>query len=378
MALKLQRSLDQRQAGQECTFDAAVREVCRNAKLLRQHLGTSRIAREHGWLAAANLVNDRIIDCLRRLEYQAGPAVQLIQPPSSLPRPTLRDLYDEIVQLQSEFPSVTLDLKRSVVAVLTEEIELEGFLFGVFRIELDVAHLARETTSAVFSVSALDPHPATSNESVIHPHVQDGRVCCGDAAVPIATALREGRIADAFLALNAVLNTYNPNSPYVSLEDWHGGRCDDCDTIVSDTYSCHHCDHQFCDDCISQCAVCEDSCCHDCLEEDKVSQRMCCRDCRIICDNCKRLVASDEAGEGLCPGCREKKKEQIQQEKEIKHESNDYPQRKTRRRQGRAGNSSASSPAAAVGTSALDSALGVAEAAAVPARRAHRSRILRR
>jgi hypothetical protein len=67
------------------------------------------------------------------------------------------------------------------------------------------------------AVEAVDPNPATNDEEVTHPHVKSNGLCAGDATVPIQAALQDGRICDAMLLVNAVLQHYNPASPYVSL-----------------------------------------------------------------------------------------------------------------------------------------------------------------
>jgi hypothetical protein len=214
---------------------------------------------------------------------------------------------------------------------------LRGIYLGPFEIELHLERLAKVANSSVFEVNALDSHPAASNEEVTHPHVRDGEVCTGDATVAIASALRDGRLVDAFLALNSVLHTYNPHSPYVSLDQWEGTWCADCDTVVDETYFCNGCEEDFCDDCSRSCDICDATYCRNCLEEDPESGLMCCRECRETCTECGRIVGIDDFDResGLCPQCLEKqRKEQISptdptnkiplQEQEINHDPDDY------------------------------------------------------
>jgi hypothetical protein len=256
-----------------------------------------------------------------------------------LPQQTLRDLYDELRQLSHEFPEVELDLKAGVVSAVTEDIELEGYYLGPFEIKLHLARLAKLADSSVFEVTALDPHPAASNQEVTHPHVRDGEVCAGDATAPIASALREGRLVDAFLALNSVLHTYNSHSPFVALDDWEGTPCADCGCLIDGdgTYFCEGCQRDFCDDCASSCDICGATYCRGCLEEDVESGRLCCRECRETCQGCRRIVENEDFDQdsGLCPQCLERqRKEQANpteptnpnpsQEQEINHELNDH------------------------------------------------------
>src|ERR1700678_3940608 len=112
------------------------------------------------------------------------------------------------------------------------------------------------------------PAPTVLYGSPIHPHVQSGALCAGDATSPIASALKEGRLADAFLAVNSVLHNYNPSSPYVAIEDWEGTRCSDCECLVDADrrYFCHGCENRVCDECSRCCEVCDDVYCLNCLE----------------------------------------------------------------------------------------------------------------
>ncbi len=169
-----------------------------------------------------------------------------------------------------------------------------------------MANLGRYAESRAFVIEALDPQPAASNEEVIHPHVQSGALCAGDAMAPIASALKEGRLADAFLAVNSVLHNYNPSSPYVAIEDWEGTRCNDCECLVDGdrSYFCHGCENRVCDECSRCCDVCDDVYCLNCLEtiEDPELKYLC-EHCRARCEGCDGFAVADELKEGLCPNC---------------------------------------------------------------------------
>lgn len=117
------------------------------------------------------------------------------------------------------------------------------------RIELQVEQLRR--SGNVFRVIALEPNRAAPNESVTHPHVDDGRLCSGDAAVPLERALNVGRIADAFCLVHGVLSHYNPGSPYVALEEWDGLECTDCGGSMArdEVWRCDGCDLALCSEC---------------------------------------------------------------------------------------------------------------------------------
>jgi hypothetical protein len=237
-----------------------------HAKLLAQYLGASHKAHGHGWIAAVDQMQTRVSETLRQLQSATSEAVIHSQRPPIL-RPTLRDLHQDLLQLHQEFEEVTLDLKGGIVIAVTDAIQLEDVYLGPFRLELHLDRLAERAEVSVFDVVALDPHPPASSEDVTHPHVRDNQLCAGEATAPIAHALREGRICDAFLAVNSVLHTYNVHSPFVSLSDWEGVPCADCGYATSEDqrYYCEDCGQDFCEECYSTCDICQTSCCRGCL-----------------------------------------------------------------------------------------------------------------
>ena len=143
------------------------------------------------------------------------------------------DIYADLVALDEEFAEVSFDRRGQTISVTTEPIELEGVYLGPFEIRLDWSDLA-EGHPGNYRVIAVDANPAAANESVTHPHVQDEAVCEGEGRQPIRKALEQGRLLDFFVIVANLLRTYNSDSPYVSLSDWHGVECADCGTTVSD------------------------------------------------------------------------------------------------------------------------------------------------
>jgi hypothetical protein len=222
---------------------------------------------------------------------------------------SLQNIIDDLQQLQAEFEEVDLS-QRGRIIVTSGPVELEGISLGRFAIELHFDRLSEKPDSSCFDCDALDPNPASGNESVTHPHVQDKSLCAGDATRPIASALQQGRICDAFFLVHSVLQTYNPGSPFVSLDSWDGVSCDDCgySTDSDNLYYCDGCSSDVCEECISRCDLCGTSRCQSCLETDEVSDQRCCASCRRQCAQCKRMVDKDNFDEesGLCPECVEK------------------------------------------------------------------------
>jgi hypothetical protein len=295
--------------------------VLYHSKLLIQHLEACRKARSHGWHAAADQMDARISDDLHQLQYATTQAQNQSRGPT-VQQPTLRDLYQELIQLQQEFVNVSIEPKRRLLAAVTDAIELEGIYLGEFRLELHLDRVNDRADVSAFDIVALDPHPPDVSQDVIHPHVRDNQLCAGDATGPIAQALKDGRFCDAFLTVNAVLHEYNSSSPYVSLDDWHGIACADCGNVTGedDRYYCDGCGRDYCEDCYSTCDICQSSFCRGCLEQDRESGMSCCRSCRKHCRQCNRIVDTDSFDDEteLCPGCLEQQSNL--QTEEIKDE----------------------------------------------------------
>ena len=142
--------------------------------------------------------------------------------------PTQRQLFLDLIALEDEFDEVRYNLKRRRLSVVTEAIALEGVELGRFEIELDLDDWGS------YEVIALDPNSAASNAETTHPHVQDNCLCEGEGRLSIRRALAQGRVIDFFLLARNILQTYNPDSAYVSLDRWYGIECRDCGRLTNE------------------------------------------------------------------------------------------------------------------------------------------------
>jgi hypothetical protein len=296
------------------------------------------LARGRGWQLAASRLHDDIFFEARRIESSCGELLRLQSEPrgrgEKVPslRPSLRTIVDELRQLGQEFEEVDVLPRRNVIVARTRPVILDGIRLGPFAIELHLGRLNRRADSSCFDCVALQPNPAECDEDVVHPHVKGAALCAGDAHVPICEALQQGRICDAFLLVNGVLNTYNDGSPYVDLDAWSGRSCSDCGALTSqdDMYVCDGCDSDVCDDCVGRCELCDSTRCRSCLELDEVSGRSCCSHCHERCEECNRVVDKDsvDSATGLCLGCfadrrqqeAEEEAEQDEAEPALQHE----------------------------------------------------------
>lgn len=249
---------------------------------------------------------------LQDLESEHFPARQMY---------LLADFYQDLVQLEEEFPCVRVNWQTSQLMVETEPIVLNDLDLGPFSIRLNWNDWTLHRDLHSLQVIAVEPHPAELHEEVTHPHVRDGELCSGDAQDALLKALRQGRLAEAFLLIRAVLTHYNPRSAYVSLENWHGTACQNCGISVSDddrSY-CEACENDFCPECSDSCAscgacrclrcldtcdCCEDRCCPGCLETTATEQSLC-QSCRVTCPGCDQLYGPGDLQDdtGLCQDC---------------------------------------------------------------------------
>lgn len=93
------------------------------------------------------------------------------------------------------------------------------------------------------------PDERSSEDGHVHPHAhKHGDVCLGENDDIVHGLLLSGRLCDAFDIMEAVLHTYNPDSPYVHIEDWDGPKCSGCG-YVGDLRRCCRCDAEVCLDC---------------------------------------------------------------------------------------------------------------------------------
>ena len=220
-------------------------------------------------------------------------------------------IYVELVQIEQELGPLGYDLKERSLSVTTEPIVLDGIHLGPFEIRLEINDIPRLYKSPPYHVIALEPNPSGSDENVTHPHVSNDQLCEGDGYLSIRKALQEGRLCDFFMMIAQILNTYNPDSPYVSLGDWDGVSCYDCGYRVSsdESYYCESCNYDFCSECSSYCKICDTTLCRGCLSECPDCQEPVCKGCFGVCQGCERAVCEDcidicvECNENFCINC---------------------------------------------------------------------------
>jgi hypothetical protein len=274
--------------------------------------GRHAICASNGWRTAARVQTEEIAQLSRELVSRASELQAKAHTNNDSEPVILREIFADLLQLSEEFDKVDIDFEGRRISVEIEPVTLKDIYLGPFQVQLHLSALSRPSREGTYKVIALDPHPASSNDAVTHPHVRDEELCEGDARAGILAALRAGRLSDFFILVRSVLQTYNPGSPYVALGDWEGGiTCHDCGYVAGEDSSryCDGCNYDFCDDCMSYCRQCDDSRCRGCLENCSACDEPTCSGCGNTCKGCKSFVCDGCLEDQLCPACREKEEE---------------------------------------------------------------------
>lgn len=271
-------------------------------------------AQERGWFRAAAKVERELITEVLQLTRQLVTLQQELESATAeKPVPAIRIVYEDLLALEEEFGDYIIDLKNKTISVVTESVMLEGVYLGAFEIRLELAALNSDSPFH-YTVIAQDPQPPITNDAVTHPHVQYDNVCEGDARVPIKRSLEQGRLLDFFVLVNRLLLTYNPESPYVALSDWHSAECSECaDVVTTDEQThCTNCENRLCLQCTNSCADCNSSFCHDCVTRCEVCRDNCCESCLKECGLCRSSCCSNCLdNEERCPICETQEDEEI-------------------------------------------------------------------
>ena len=261
-----------------------------------QTLRRIRRAHEHGWQLAAQRLQRDLREMLRRLNGDLIAIGRMLEPSRDESHPaSVSDIHADLVALFDEFDVVRFNRRERTISVTTEPIELDGIYLGPFEIRLDWGDL-EDGHIQNYRVIAIDANPAATNDSVTHPHIDGEALCEGEGRQPIRRALEQGRLLDFFVIIANLLRTYNSDSPYVSLSDWHGVECSDCGTTVCDDerWTCEKCDTTVCGECYSNCPECDGIFCDACVTRCEGCDEDHCSACLQHCSHCHAEI---------CQGC---------------------------------------------------------------------------
>lgn len=255
-----------------------------------------------------------IADKLRGVTFSTDAAKEAVLAAAATV-PTPERLEEELSELARGF-TVLYDEENFTLSIVTKTIEFDDIWFGEFRIVLDLSKLSTHSFhNSAYRVIALDPNPARSQPDITHPHVNAERMCEGDGDAVIAKSLSEARLYDFFELVLAVLYNYNPNGPYVSLDNWEDDEdaytCGDCGGSVSEdeVYTCRDCGDTFCEGCISYCENCDRDICLRCSSYCEQCGRTTCDMCSRVCmvcekSHCERCIETCfVCGDFVCDEC---------------------------------------------------------------------------
>jgi len=300
IALAVHRQLERRRS---VCYPSALPAV--SFERCQRLLGFLQLAQVRQWQAAARTCRDRLRRALEDLRRQVEASLDEIRRLPSSPSVSARDLYEELLALNTEFDDVRIDLKERIISAVTDVVELDGVALGRFEILLDWERLG--DGSACYEVIASDPNPAAADSSVTHPHVRDGQLCEGSAWGAVRAALGSGRLLDFFTVVAQTLATYNGESAYVSLDLWAGLACADCGFTSGDDDRtvCEGCECDLCSDCGASCADCDRTNCSECSRSCAACAQSFCGPCLVSCASCDNDFCERCLSDGQCTKCRD-------------------------------------------------------------------------
>lgn len=274
---------------------------------------------------------------------------------------SLREAVEEVRIVSKTWENVKFreDQLSVLISDVTLEDENSSVNLGSFWIHLDLTSPLSEP-----KIESLDK--VESTDGYYHPHVSDNYLCTGDGGLLMKDALCQGRLEDYFRIVEAILRTYNENSPYDGLFEWYNPEregqfycewcnewrdnesscycegcnvnfCEYCDVGVGCcTYcsewrcgkcsatclscnevvckncidSCAGCSNSFCPSCLGMCIFCKHKYCDDCTESCAYCGDVMCEYCMTICSYCKDNCCTNcidsecsECNKDICKNC---------------------------------------------------------------------------
>ena len=285
-----------------------IRDSAANIETLLRSL---EVASNRNWQAAEKLVISDCQNSIQQTEKLLGGIKHALAELGKRPKPEPKEILLDLAAINEEFDELRFDAKTKLLSVVSKSICLEDIHLGRFRIQLSLDSLSAEMSGS-YEVIEVDPNPASPNENVTHPHVENSRLCEGDAQPAIRLALQQGRLFDFFQIVQQVLGTYNPSSAYVQLSEWEGVSCRHCGYTSSpdDSRDCSNCASTICDECIGECDTCNQLFCSECYAACDDCCDLTCRDCARTCKDCEQQFCTECVTENeRCKSCEEKSKE---------------------------------------------------------------------
>lgn len=227
------------------------------------------IVEARGWKSATHfLKNSMISGLVKKVANNFAVMESELLEENEIYVPTIRELWQEIKSLNGLFDDC--QYRNNKLSVMTKPITLKhkdiSIDFGRFRITFNFnTDTSHDSCGSRVYMEALEPNHAPAEESLVHPHVRGDEACLGEATELMQKPFARGQIESVFLILNSMLNTYNPGSPYRTMEEWYeeGHSCSMCGSELNEdeSYSCNDCGISICDECSYWCSRCEEYYC---------------------------------------------------------------------------------------------------------------------
>lgn len=143
-------------------------------RLSRQH----EIAVSKGWHHASDRLRGQAKQVAVDLLAEVAKAAEQLCHTSPPNQTSVAEMMQELGALEVEFGDIELDRVDQTLSVTTEEIELEGYEFGPFRICLELRYSGEHQP---YRVIAEDPRESNLDDDVTHPdrpncHDGDGQL----------------------------------------------------------------------------------------------------------------------------------------------------------------------------------------------------------
>jgi hypothetical protein len=218
---------------------------------------------------------------------------------------SLSDILQDLQQIRRDYGEFDYFSDEHMLAVTTPKITLQDLDLGRFRIEFNILSLGRRARKSFYEIRTLDLRCAASNGGVCHPHVLFGHLNAREFAEPIRNAKLSGCITDFFSLIVQALQTYDPSTAYVKIDDWHKAFYSQCHAELpeSEHLFCEGCDEYCCQGCQVQCPDCGKRVCQDCQSVCHLCGGILCSHCISTCALCGAGTCQKCLQAGLCPSC---------------------------------------------------------------------------
>ena len=153
----------------------------------------------------------------------------------------LTEIYQDLVALEHQWPTA-YDLAAKRLSVCVGPIVIQGLDLGRFRIDFNYERMPDR-----YTIIPLEINEAQSLEHP-HPHMQNTRLCEGEATSMLASALNDGRILDCVEVIERTLNTYQQSAAYKPL-GYNIPMCSICMKRIKGPVNCTNCHSLICAEC---------------------------------------------------------------------------------------------------------------------------------